>query len=98
MFRNIRQLSLIGLTLALGVVSCYFPQSSAVLAQINPSSQNSETLSQCNDTQIQQWISQLPEGNLEAFNKIVECDTKAIPELIRAINNKAIKNMKSSTG
>ncbi len=87
MFRNIRQLSLIGLTLTMGMISCHFPQFSAVLAQVNPSSANSETLSKCTHRQIRQWIYQLPEDDIQAFNNIVECDTKAIPELIKAINN-----------
>ena len=55
MFRNIRQLSWIGLTLTMGMVSCHFPQSSEI-EQVNSSSTNSETLSQCTDTQIREWI------------------------------------------
>lgn len=88
MLKNFHLLGWIGLTLGLGVVSCHFPESS-VLAQVNSSSQTIETSSQCTYAQVQFgiWIDKLQDGNVEAFNNLVECGSKSVPSLIKAINH-----------
>ncbi len=61
-----------------------------VLTNIKTLAQTPSVEAQCTDVEIQRHIQQLNKGEFTDFNALVGCDSKAVPALIKALENEDV--------